>query len=141
MQTPEEAGRKRGAGPLVGRREFTLASALAMLAGVTITISDCSDAGTNPNPTPTPAPTPNPNPTPANGDVNGEISGNHGHVAIITRAQLTAGNALELNIQGTATHPHTVSLSQGELQQIAAEMRVSKESTNNSGHSHTVTFD
>ena len=37
------------------RREFTVQSALAMLAGVTITISGC---GSEDNPTPAPSPTP-----------------------------------------------------------------------------------
>jgi hypothetical protein len=36
------------------------------------------------------------------------ISANHGHSAVITGAQLTAGGAVELNIRGTATHAHTV---------------------------------
>jgi hypothetical protein len=72
--------------------------------------------------------------------VEGSISANHGHTATITRAQLTAGGALGLNIQGSASHPHSVSLSQAEVGQIAAGMRVSKESSADSAHSHTVTF-
>lgn len=122
----------------MGRREFTVASALAMLAGVAITVSGCSSSSpTSPSGTPTPSPTPGA--TPGN-DVMGSISANHGHAATVTRAQLTSGSALELDIQGTATHPHTVSLSQSELTQIASGTRITKESTNNSGHSHSVTF-
>jgi hypothetical protein len=45
-----------------------------------------------------------------------------------------------LDIQGTASHPHTVAITQAELAQIAANQRVSKSSTTDSGHSHTVTF-
>ena len=40
---------------LLTRREFTVESALAMLAGVTITISGCGDDD-NPGSTPTPPP-------------------------------------------------------------------------------------
>lgn len=120
-----------------GRREFTLQSALALLAGVVITVDGCggSDAPTNPTPTPAPAPAAS-----APADLNGSVSANHGHVAVVTGAQITAGNALSLNIQGTATHPHTVDLTQAELVSLRNRQAVSKDSTNNNGHMHTVTF-
>lgn len=118
------------------RREFTVAAVLAALSGVTITISSCggSDTPTS-NPTPTPTPTP-----PASGDKSGSISGNHGHTAVITAAQLTAGGAVSLDIMGQATHTHTVSLSAGEVTQISQGTQVAKTSTTNDGHAHTVTF-
>ena len=117
---------------LLSRREFTVESALAMLAGVTITITGCGSDNNNPTPAPTP-------PVVAT-DKTGTISANHGHVATITSAQITAGNALTLNIQGMATHAHTVSLTQTEVTQIGGGTRVEKTSTTDSGHSHTVTF-
>jgi hypothetical protein len=113
----------------ITRREFTLESALAMLAGVTITISGCSDDSPD---TPT-------SPT-TDGNVNGTVSANHGHVATVTAAQITAAGALSLNIQGTATHPHTVSLSAEEVRNIGARQRVTKTSTSNDGHTHDVQF-
>jgi hypothetical protein len=122
------------------RREFTVAAVLAALSGVTITISSCGGSDT---PTSNPTPTPNPNPTPtppASGDKSGSISGNHGHVAVITAAQLTAGGAVSLDIMGQATHPHTVSVSAAEVTQISQGAQVSKASTTNDGHAHTVTF-
>jgi len=125
--TAEEAG--------VSRREFTLQSALALLSTCIITIEGCGSSYSNPgNPTPTPTP------TPTTGDIAGSISANHGHVATITSAQLTAGSAISLNIQGTATHAHTVEVSQADLQTLKNRQPVSRDSTNNSGHMHTVTF-
>jgi hypothetical protein len=120
------------------RRQFTLATALAALSGVAITISACGGSSYS-------APT---NPTGSTGgtgstgntDKVGQISNNHGHSAVITGAQLTAGGALELNIQGAATHAHTVSLSAAEISSIAANSRVAKDSSTDQGHSHTVTF-
>ena len=126
---------QRGGEPdMLGRREFTLQSALALLAGVVITVDGCggSDAPTNPTPTPAPAA--------PSADVNGSVSNNHGHVAVVTTAQITAGSALSLNIQGGATHPHTVDLTQAELVSLRNRQAVSKDSTNNNGHMHTVTF-
>ena len=70
----------------------------------------------------------------------GAISGNHGHTAVITAAQLTAGGSLALDIQGSSTHSHGVQLSGAEADSIAANQTGSKESTNNDGHTHTVTF-
>jgi len=118
----------------VTRREFTLEAALALLAGCVITVSDiaCGDDNTsNANPA-------NPSPTPA--DISGSVSANHGHIATVTAAQITATNAVVLNIQGQATHNHTVSLSQADLQTLKNRQAVSRDSSNDNGHMHTVTF-
>jgi len=73
--------------------------------------------------------------------VTGTISNNHGHGgAVITSAQLVAGEALELDITGSSGHSHTVTLTAQEIQQIGSGVRVSKDSTVDAGHSHTVTF-
>jgi hypothetical protein len=121
------------------RREFTLQSAMAILSAATITISGC---GGGSSPAPSPNPNPNPNPNPGPGDVSGTIAGNHGHTAIITSAVLTAANAIQLDIHGTADHPHTVSLSAAEVTMIGARQTVSKVSSTDGAqiHSHTVTF-
>lgn len=117
--------------PLLDRREFTLAAMLAMLSGVTITISGCGGSNSPTTPTPTPAPVT---------DKTGAISANHGHSAVITAAQLTAGGALMLNIQGTSSHNHVVELSATEIVTIRDGRQVAKESSTAGGHTHTVTF-
>jgi hypothetical protein len=120
------------------RREFTLAAALAALSGVAITVSACGGGGYS-SPTSPSGGTGSGGGT-ATGDKVGAISANHGHSAVIAGAQLTAGGALQLDIQGTADHPHTVQLTASEVSSIAANQRVSKESSSTSSHSHTVTF-
>jgi hypothetical protein len=116
----------------LGRREFTLAAALAMLSGVAITISGCgSDSPSTPSG--------GGGGTGGTGDKTGSISNNHGHRAVITATQL-AGGALSLDIRGEADHPHSVDLTQAELAAIAANTRVSKDSSSDAGHAHTVTF-
>ena len=118
---------------LLTRREFTVESALAMLAGVAITISGCGDED---NVTPGPSPQPS--------DRTATVSTEAGHThtgATVTAAQLAAGNAITLTLAaGTTGHTHSVELSQGELSQISAGSRVQKTSTNSSAHTHTVTF-
>jgi hypothetical protein len=126
------------------RRRFTLASAMAILSGVVVTITDSACGGSSyspssPSPSPSPSPTPNPNPSPS-GDKVGVISNNHGHSAVITAARLGEAGDLSLDIQGSASHTHRVDLSAADLAAVAANQRVSKESTTDSGHSHTVTF-
>ena len=128
---------KRDAPDVVGRREFTLQSALALLATVVITVDGCGGSTSAPSPTPAPAPAP---PPAAAVDVNGTISANHGHVAVVSSAQITAANAISLNIMGNATHPHTVDLSQAELASLRSRQTVTKDSTNVNNHIHTVTF-
>lgn len=112
----------------VDRREFTVQAILALLGGVTITLTGCGDDN-GPN-----------GPTPGGSNIAGSISANHGHSAVITGAQLGAGNIVTLDIRGTANHPHTVELTGAEVQQIAARQRVAKESSTDDGHRHTVTF-
>ena len=117
------------------RRKLTLASALALLSGVTITLSACGGGGGGDS---------NPAGSSGNGgdgNVSGSISGNHGHSAVITSAQLS-GAALSLDIMGAATHPHTVQLSSSELASIGAGQTVSVVSSQGDSdrHNHTVTF-
>jgi predicted small lipoprotein YifL len=114
------------------RREFTVESALAMLATVAITITGCGDD----------SPT---TPTPAAVDRTGAVTtdANHTHNGTtITAAQFTAGNAITLTLTGATTHTHTLALSQTELTQINAGTRVQKTSTSDgpTPHIHTVTF-
>ena len=118
---------------LLTRREFTVESALAMLAGVTITISGCGDDDDNATAAPTPPPA----------DKTGTVSTDAGHThtgAVITAAQLTAGNAITLTLTGATTHIHTLALSQTELTTISAGTRFSKSSSTDNAHLHTVTF-
>lgn len=117
------------------RRDFTVQSALALLGGATITLAGCGDSS-SPSPT-TPSP---PSPQPPQGDVMGTVSENHGHIAEIEAAEITAGGDLSLDIRGDADHPHTVDLTAAEVSQIGDGQRVSKMSSTNVAHAHTVTF-
>jgi hypothetical protein len=117
----------------IGRREFTREAVIALLSAATITIVDCGGDSSSPSPSPSPTP-------PPTGDVAGAISGNHGHTAVVTAAQITAANAVTLDIRGTATHPHSVALSAAEVGMIGNQQTVSKTSSSDDGHSHAVTF-
>ncbi len=116
------------------RHDFTLKSALLILSSVPITIAACGGSSSPSTPTPTPTP------TPSTGNVEGVIGTNHGHTVTITSADLTAGNALSLDITGTSDHPHTVEITAAEVGQIAQGMRVQTTSSSDTGHTHTVTF-
>jgi hypothetical protein len=122
---------------LLDRREFTTEAVLAALAGVVITVSGCGGGGySSPSSPSTPAPAPGG----GTSDKAGTISNNHGHVAVVTGAQLLAGNAVQLDIRGTASHTHQVSLPAAAIQSIEAGHPVSTDSTTTNGHLHTVTF-
>jgi hypothetical protein len=118
--------------PSPTRREFTLEAALAVLAGCVVTISDaCGNSSTSPSSTPT--------------DVAGVISANHNHSGTVTAAQITAGSAFTLNIQGTAAHPHTVAITQADLTSLKNRQSITRESSSDLSntfgqHSHNVTF-
>jgi hypothetical protein len=116
----------------IDRREFTATAVLALLSGVTVTVVGCGSS----SPT---APTPGP------GNRTGAVTANHGHAAVITGAQISAGNAVVLDIRGSADHPHTVQITMAEVGQIAAGQRVSKTSSTEASpttaaHDHMVIF-
>jgi hypothetical protein len=118
------------------RREFTRLSVLSMLSGVVITISGCgggsSGGGGSPN---TPTPPLNP------GDKAGTISANHGHTVVVTNVQLTAGNGVTVTLTpGVPAHVHVVNLTAGEVVSIRDGARVSKQTSTDEAHDHTVTF-
>jgi len=125
---------------VIDRRQFTLASAMAILSGVAITITSACGGSSSYSPSSPSTPTPTPAPPVGTSDKTAVIGSNHGHAGTITAAQLTAGGALSLNIQGTAAHSHTVDLTAADLTAVAASSRVSKESSSDDGHSHSVTF-
>jgi hypothetical protein len=125
---------------MLDRREFTLQAALALLAGTTITVAGCGGSGSPSGSTPlnsggqgTPGGS-------GSADMQGAISGNHGHTATITAAQLAAGNTLTLTITGAADHPHVVELTAADLGRLSSNQSVSKDSSETSAHRHTVTF-
>lgn len=119
----------------LSRREFSVEALTALFAGVVVTVTACSDdeGGSlvvGPG---------------GNDDRTGSVSANHGHAATVTSVELTAGNAVTLNIRGSADHPHTVDLTAAEVVQIRDGQRVTKTSTTDASasfgtHLHTVTF-
>ena len=114
------------------RREFTRLSLLSMLGGIVITVSGCGGGSDGPG-----APS-----NPGDGE-EGAISANHGHRVRITSAELTAGGQLTLSLGGATgvpDHSHTVSLTAAEVVSIRDGGRVSKTSTAEEAHQHTVTF-
>jgi len=123
------------------RRTFTLEATLAILGGVTISISGCREMGDPASPDPAPTSTPAPEPTPAPlTDKTGVFLANHGHTAVIAAAQLTFAGAIRLDIRGTANHPHILELSAAEIAAIANNQQVGRESSEEKGHTHYVTF-
>jgi hypothetical protein len=124
----------------VDRREFTLAAALAVLSGVAITVSGCGGGGGSSPTEPSGGGGTGGGGTGGTSGKTGTISNNHGHTATITSAQLSAAGALALDIRGTSEHPHTVELTAAEIATIAANGRVSKTSSSDAGHTHSVTF-
>ena len=118
----------------LSRREFSVEALMALFAGVTITVTACGGDDYDGGPT-----------GPGVDGRSGAISANHGHAATVTSVQITAGNAVTLNIGGSADHPHTVELTSAEVVQIGGGTRVTKTSSTDSSaafgiHAHTVTF-
>jgi hypothetical protein len=70
----------------------------------------------------------------------GAIGANHGHIAVLSAADLAAAVGIVLQIRGQSDHPHTVTLSTADITAIAGGQRISRVSSNDDAHSHSVTF-
>jgi len=112
------------------RREFLGVAAKALFAGILIQVVGCgSDSATSSGS------------DGGAGDKQGVVGPPiHGHEAVIRKAVLDAGGALDLHIQGSATHDHVVSLSADDMAAIKAGTKVATQSSETNSHSHTVTF-
>jgi hypothetical protein len=125
---------------IIDRRSFNVAMAYAMLGGAATTITGCGST-TSPSGNPTAAPTPTATATPvAVTDKVGSISANHGHKAVITAAEITAGGGLNLDIMGDASHNHTITLTGDQVKNIGNGGTVSVQSSSTNSHTHVVTF-
>ena len=67
----------------------------------------------------------------------GEITDNHGHTACLGEAELTAGAAVSMTLDGT--HTHTLELTAEEVQAIANGETISGTATG-SEHTHLCTI-
>jgi hypothetical protein len=110
------------------RRRFLALSAAALVGGTGLAASACGS--------PTPA-----GPAGPEGE-SGSISLNHGHAATLTAAQLQAGTALVLEIQGASIHGHTVELTADDVARIRRGETVSLLSSAGweDKHDHRVVF-
>lgn len=127
------------AGVDLDRRRISVAAAMALLGGATVTLTACGGGGSSPAAPSAPTPTPAAPSCPA-GSACGQVSTDPRHSAVITAAELAAGGALLLDITGTQLHGHTVTLTADEVVAIRNRQRVSKVSSFNLNHEHDVTF-
>jgi len=130
----------------VDRREFAREASLAFLSGVTVTVSGCGGGGGSGGSGDYSSPTTVTPPATGTGDEVGQISGNHGHEAIIRAALLMAGGDLQLDIAGQAGHSHLITLPAAAVIDVRSGRPVAVDSTSTDAatgggvHSHTVTF-
>jgi hypothetical protein len=66
------------------------------------------------------------------------IGANHGHVLVVSKADVMAGVAKTYHIQGTSLHDHTVTITAAQFAMLAANTSISTTSSTD-GHSHPIT--
>ena len=67
------------------------------------------------------------------------ISGNHGHVLNVPKADVMAGAEKTYDIEGSAGHSHLVTLSAADMTTLQQNMQAQRVSTVELSHSHTIT--
>jgi threonine synthase len=70
-----------------------------------------------------------------------EIGTNHGHTLVVTKDEVNAGVEKAYEIQGTSTHPHTVTVTAALFATLKNNTSVTATSTSNGSpaHTHTIT--
>jgi hypothetical protein len=68
-----------------------------------------------------------------------DIDSNHGHVLIVSAADVAAGIAKSYNIKGTSGHAHTVTITAAMFATLKATGTLMTSSTENSFHTHDIT--
>lgn len=99
--------------------------------GLTMLLSGCGGGGGD-----TPAPAA-PAPAPAAASCGAfAFSANHGHVLIIPEADLDSTVARSYNIQGSAPHNHTVTLTPAQLAALKAGQMIALTTSTDATHAH-----
>lgn len=101
------------------------------LAGSTVVllIQACGGGGSD-------APAPAPGPGAAG--CSDTIAANHGHTLVIATADLDSASDKVYNIQGAASHNHTVTLTVAQLRALKAGTTVNVTTTTTDAHQHDV---
>ena len=73
-------------------------------------------------------------------DADGDIDSNHGHTAVVSASQQEAGASVTVTLSLGNGHTHTVSLSGSEVASLCDGGSVTKESSEDAFHTHSVTF-
>jgi hypothetical protein len=107
------------------RRRFLGTAAAALLAGVAIQVTGCSEDTSGP--------------AVATGDIAGQIAGNHGHSVVLRKAEIDAAGDVTLTLSGGG-HDHTVALTAAQVASIRDGGMADVTSSSSGGHSHNVHF-
>ncbi len=67
------------------------------------------------------------------------IGTNHGHVLVVSKADITAGTEKTYDITGTSAHAHSVTITAANFASLAANTSIMVTSTTGGGHTHVVT--
>jgi hypothetical protein len=119
------------------RRKLLFASAGG--TALAVALASCGGGGGGGYSPPPPVPTPPPPPPGTLSCHDTLITGNHGHSVMIPAADLDSMVPMTYNIQGTADHNHTITLTPAQLQDIKAMTAESVLSSTTLSHNHEVT--
>lgn len=128
----------------MNRKSFIRKSTLGLLIAVPVySLLSCSgsdDSGPDPGPDPGPGPGPTPSGNCLQNGTNIAISANHGHSLTVSKEDVAAGTqkTYQLSAADTDGHIHTVVVTSGDFSTLATNLRVTKTSTTQVGHTHNV---
>lgn len=119
------------------RKQFMRSVVGAMLGTATVAlVAGCGGDGKS---SPADAPAADGPPTVCSVAPTATIAANHGHVLMVTAADVTAAADKTYDIMGSAGHTHSVTVTAAMFAKLHNSMTVMMTSTDGAGHTHGVT--
>ena len=125
------------------RKTFIKKTAGALLFAIPayslVNCSSSDDGDSDPNGNGNPSPNPINTGNCSQNGTNVSIETNHGHVLTVSAADVNAGVSKTYDIQGSAGHPHNVTVSAAHFSALKNNTQVTITSTTDAGHLHSIT--
>jgi len=116
------------------RKTFIQKFSGLMVVGIpTMLLVNCSSDSDD-----SPPPPPGADPNCLDNGTNSFIGSNHGHSLTVSKEDVDAGIEMQYNIQGNATHAHSVTVTSGNFNSLKNNQSVTISSTAGDGHTHSV---
>ncbi|QED38973.1 hypothetical protein FK178_15165 [Antarcticibacterium arcticum] len=123
------------------RKTFIRKTTAGLIIGLPVVSMFSCSSGSDDGPSPSPSPSPNPQANCLQNGTQSAISANHGHTLTVSKEDVNAAveKSYTLSQASTDNHIHEITISPTQFNTLKANNSISVTSTNQAGHTHSVT--